>query len=748
MAEKYLKSNGNDLDATIGDLLAVGAVGDDSSLERMMSISNGGRTSKKPGKILPGGSHAFPGAPSSLAGVTTPSSGGPPGTLGINKDLYHQQMMLNSLSSLQQPQGQGQGQGAAGAGSQAPMTQQLQLLQMQQYMQMPSATVHGYQQMLSQQLLQLKAAKQQVTQQLRQLQMSGLAVQGGGGSGAGQQQQQQQQQQMLQARHNLINQFISHINQQLVLQKYPSQQKDKPGMMDGAKPVTTPGVMGSQQFGRNTPPSRNKDSARMPGPARSLSLPGGANEHSLALGMQGMSMNGHVTPSSISQSSARSVSRLQQIISGSSSSDSPHTADDGKAKFRFPPVSSASTPSEVFDSTSSPLAGNGSNTTTTTPASTPFSPARSFSEIQEFRPGVPWQPRAQPTEPAQLYAKNMPPQQPHPDMRTVQSDPSFSQHGGHNFPPGSGMRPHRRPPTLGYNNPPGGNSAPGGFRARGTAGDQQQRGWSFSSMPRGSTSSPMTNSPFGATATPDKVFSPHAVPFGARSKQQNHQMPPPRSASSLPFNGNAGGRDSGPPLTRPNALFPGPHTFSQAPGHAHSSVSSASSDTGTWGSSSARLPSSSSSNGSSSSHPPTSLTSSMWDSSTASSTGGNQPWSLGLAAGKSDDNPHPSPASSMADPAVPRPHFTSPQHTSSSEGLTPGLGGAWDKGGLRSPDYKSMVLSPEPTFAEWQAGKKAHLSVFKLPSNPPSQWLCIRNVNTQVHTYTYSTQPRNIIAAL
>lgn len=689
MIEKYLKANSNDLDATIGDLLAIGVAADDGSLERMMSTSNSNRTSQtQPGKPLLSG--VFNSASNSFSGITTPPSVGPLGTPGANNDLYHQQLMPNSLSTLMQSQPP-----LPSGGNQA---QQMQLLQMQQrYMQMPSATVLGYQQMLSQQLSQLKRAKQQVTQQLRQV--NAMTVQGSGSSAA---------QQQLQTRLNLINQFISHINQQLMLQKYPSHQKDKSGMADGGKSVT-PGAVGAQPLGRNTPPSRNKDMKLSgPIPSRSLSLPGGAHEHNLALGMQGLSMNGHVTPSSISQSSARSVSRLQQIISGSST-DNPHSSEE-KNKFQFPPVQSASTPAEMFSSTSSPLASSGSSTTTTTPASTPFSPARSFTDIQEFRPGVPWQPRALPTEPAQLYAEPVPPQ--HPELRTAQSEPSFSHQLGHNFRPG--MRPQRRPPSLGYN-PRGGNMAPGSFRARGTPSEQQQ-GWPSSSMARGSTSSPMTNSPFGGAATPDNSFSSNTAAFGARPRQQ---MPP---TSNFAFNG-AG--EFGPPLTRPNALFPNPRTFSQAPGRPPSS-SSTSSDTGRWGSS-CEFPNSNGST-SSSCHPPSSLTSSVWDS---SATGSNQSWSLGLDTVNSDGHSHTTPTSA-AEP--PHPRFTSPPNTSSSDGLAPGLRGAWDKGGLQSPDHKSTVLSPEPTFAEWQAGKKAHLSVFKLPSNPPSPWLCIHNVNSQVCT--------------
>lgn len=668
MAEKYLKSNGNDVDATIGDLLAVGVIADDGSLEH--TCMNGSRTSKQQaGKPFPGGNHLFGGSGGSNSFSTTPSNIGPPGTPGANlghKDLYPQQQQLipNSLSTLAQPL-------PSGVGSQ---TQQMQALQMQQHMQMPSATVLGYQQMLSQQLSQLKIAKQQVTQQLRQV--SGIPGQGSA-------------QQQIQTRLNLINQFISHINQQLMLQKYSSQQKDKPGMLDGGSSVT-PGAVGSQPIGRNNPTSRNKDMKLSgPIPSRSMSLPGGAHEHNLALGMQGLNINGHVTPSSISQSSARSVSRLQQIISGSSS-DTPQHIPEDKTKFRFPPVQSASTPAEMYSSTSSPLASSGSSTTTTTPASTPFSPARSFTDIQEFRPGVPWQPRTLPTEPAQLYAKPVPPQ--HPELRTAQSEPSFAYY---NLPLGSsGMRPYRRPPSLGYNSSVG-NMAPGSFRGR-----DQHQGWPSSSIGRGSTSSPMTNSPFG---TPDRAFPPNTATFGGRARQQNQ----------MKFDGT---EELGPPLTRPNALFPNQNT-SQAPGRPSSLSSSTSSDTGRWGSSQSFSNSRSSS--SSSVHPPSSLTSSVWESSSA---GGNPSWNLDSL--ETDGQSYTTPASGTV------PSFTSPPNTSSDE-VTSRLGGTWDKRGF----HPSTVLSPEPSFEEWQAGKKAHLSVFKLPSNPPAPWLCIQNVSSQVGNY-------------
>lgn len=47
-----------------------------------------------------------------------------------------------------------------------------------------------------------------------------------------------------------------------------------------------------------------------------------------------------------------------------------------------------------------------------------------------------------------------------------------------------------------------------------------------------------------------------------------------------------------------------------------------------------------------------------------------------------------------------------------------------------NPNSPVSVTSPDPTFAEWQAGKKAH--IFKLPSNSPSSWLVLRNLPPQV----------------
>ena len=722
-----------------------------------MSGPNSARTNKKLGKALPGGL-PFGALSGNFGGPVTPPPSASTPTPGSNlnpKDLYYQQVILNSISALQQPPQQQQQQPPQQQ-QQPPQQQetssqmhaqlaQLQLqCQLQQCLSLPSSAPLGYQQMLTQQMLaqqlvQLKMSKQHVTQQLLQLQQVKTPQGEGGGTGSP-----QQQQQVLQTRLNLINQFIGHINQQLLLQKYSGQSKEKVGgggMADSCKHSPSAGLS-SPQIGQHTPPSRNKDCSKLPGPftARSVSLPGGSNEHSLSLGMQGLSVNGHpLPPSSISQSSARSVSRLQQIISGSSSTENLQglTTSDDKAqpRFRNPPGKLLAASSESFGASGSSPASMISSTTST-PASTPFAPARSFNEIQEFRPGVPWQPRAMPTEPAQVYAS---PSLPHPtsvpDMRALVSEPYPHFPGpGQPFPLGGpGGRPPRRPPShnTSYFNA-GSGLPPGGHKSRGVPNEKQQ-GWHSKSVPgpkgylpaRSSISSPMTGSQFGGGSTPD-AFSPNHSPFGPRPKQ--HPLPQYRP-------------DTGLGLARPQALFSGPHPFPTPPLGPPTSVSP---DVGgQWGL-----------GGGFPGHTSTSITSSVWNSSSG------KPWNRRTTARPDERVSVVYPSTSPA-PADSTPQFTSPPGQPSvstanraSNRLAVSLSSAWEKQGLHNVAHPVLspkstfaewqvgkkahpVLSPEPTFAEWQAGKKAHLSVFKLPSNPPSEWLLIKNVSSQVRNDNY-----------
>ena len=61
--------------------------------------------------------------------------------------------------------------------------------------------------------------------------------------------------------------------------------------------------------------------------------------------------------------------------------------------------------------------------------------------------------------------------------------------------------------------------------------------------------------------------------------------------------------------------------------------------------------------------------------------------------------------------------------------------GLWNHEGLA----RGKIHSPELSFTDWQAGKKAHLTVFKLPTNPPSAWLLVKGLPVGVSTYCVHT---------
>lgn len=94
-----------------------------------------------------------------------------------------------------------------------------------------------------------------------------------------------------------------------------------------------------------------------------------------------------------------------------------------------------------------------------------------------------------------------------------------------------------------------------------------------------------------------------------------------------------------------------------------------------------------------------------------------------------------------SDPSAQYMKMRSEQSGTGSEGMSPFAttpsfssgSSTWGQDMRRSSETQKEALSPEPTFAEWQAGKKARLSVFKMPqSMATSPWLVIRNINSQV----------------
>ena len=882
MSEKYLKANGNDIDAAIGDLLAVAALGEEElSNGTGFPLQNGknkkyakpptgsplmggprgvGRSGALQGALggTPTGSLTSSASTMSPAGTSTPTSSSVGGlTPGFNpKDVYQQlaslqtQMFAGSIPGLpglqapplgQQQQGQ-QPQQQQQAQALQNQLLQMQLLQMQQRYLLGSMfpavpNLHSYQQLLTQQLGQMQVAKQQLTQQLHQLKSSS----GIGGLG----QSAAQQQQVITVRLNYINHAISQINQQLVLLSQLSNQQKEAGGKDGKSvaPGGGGGGMGSPQIGRNTPPMRNKvvgDIKLAPGaPSRSNSLPCVSSadlaKNLSSYGMQGLSLAASGAPSAgATQSSARSVSRLQQIISGSASSDNLVAMATGRGDERQQQITSAVTSvtnrdnspisaPAVFGSSSnqphSTLSGPGTPSGLTGSVTTAFPASKPVTDIQEFKPGVPWQPRSQPTEPAQLYSKPTPPSS-GMDFKSsaggsgggyfasspMKPSPAYpfapsprTKPGGTTQQTAIGSKLSRQhsagSPFYGTYPPPiGSQSAKYGSQAR-----DNRQSWSGPMMDSGRGGPPygqnQMRSNYANRGNPrgNRHAGPIPGPFSSAGMGLNQ---PPHPASPQPYGAppnNPGGRKQQLQQSQPQHLQPQQQRAQMGGGQLHNRFPPAANSypyhhqqqkTGSGMSqpppplppppqshshfSPALGPTANSGGQQQHHHHPHQVVanrSKTWGSEMPHGGGGSggKPWDMeeprhqqqnwGFQPPESDHR-HPwhrgmNPSQDPADTDMHGRPFASPPsqpNTLSSpdgyplmmpstplESLSSATGrSAWSQDGLQSSRRESIMLSPEPTFAEWQAGKKAHLSVFKLPSNPPSSWLLLRNITSQV----------------
>ena len=460
----------------------------------------------------------------------------------------------------------------------------------------------------------------------------------------------------------------------------------------------------------------------------------------LPYNMQGLTINGAPPPSSnISQTSARSVSRLQQIISGSSASD--NLAAPANKTERQITVTSPIGPPETLNlgpvptpvlsqvhplSSGMPGAGNATPTSTAL-----FPPQKSVDEIQEFRPGVLWQPRTQPTEPAQVYAKQAPSPVPPMDWRmsTNTAGPFFTQ---------SPMKPNTPPYQFPQPAPVTGKGGTkhlsrqhsgGGMPYYGTYPPpiSSQTGVKYNSLTRNNRQSwnpPMPDArrppPFqnqsrapSYPARRGSQGSSSRIPGGPISGTFGRNQPPLPTTQSFGFSNTSKNRM--PPLQTPtstNYLYKsgfvgGPASTPPPAVFTPTSTSSNHAGNKKWGPIVGDLPGSSTW-GSERSNP-------KWD----------QDWN------------HPTQGSGEGAPSYISPPPSSAGSyrslsSSSVDSFNAGRSAMWSQEGLMPSHIERTILSPEPTFAEWQAGKKARLSVFKLPSNPPSVWLVIRNVTSQV----------------
>ena len=552
------------------------------------------------------------------------------------------------------------------------------------------------QQVLTQRLGQLQMQKQQLIQQHNQLNRSGMNT----------------TLQQNQAKLATINQMITQINQQLmILSQLSSQQKEV-----GRNVETCSTSVSSPKMIHNSPLpmrlksdpkgngsfSRSQSASAMVGPG----IGGIESSKSLAYGLQGLSLNSPAQ-SNVSQSSARSMSRLQQIISGSSD----NLANlSGKEESAFPsslpmiPRSqNGSFPASVSYQQTSPFSppqgrsltlGSDSHSFVNGGTCTSFTSKKSVSDIQEFRPGVPWQPKSQATEPAQVYCKQS-------------SVPTDGYHDGNAFSHQSGPQ-------------------------------QSSFGSNIQLMRSQSTSGSYYNS----AAVQTKYYGqgsgyekPLNLRMGRKTSVHGHYQPKPPTPSPEVINVGLGWKPKGRTIVPPSSLYPS-QDFHYKPGYgtrkhqrmAGQSQYNTTTDQKSWDSSFSAESSSSSSS---------MISSAVWgpdsDSVNLSKDSHQQGWSQGHAQSshnwmdtRLNQLQHNSSSSFTSLPLQ--------SHTSPAECYTPTSVDSLASGrGTWSRDEANHgVVSSEPSFAEWQAGKRAQLSVGKFPSNPPSQWLIVRNLNSQV----------------
>lgn len=367
-AEKLLGSTNNSLEMAI--LMVTG--GEDAGFD--MAASSGAMPpSYSPRKPPHGGV--------GKGGVVTPTYGG-----GLGQDLIGPMNTMQAGQILPPQQQKSQSQ--------------LKLLQMQQqYLLGPGGApnqplnLQNYLQAVNQRYIKLQKNKQVLTQHLK--------ISGGDGAVAHQ----------IKLKLQRVQHLISEIEQQRLVMGHlpPTQQEGSGGSLKSQDPLVSPMMaMGM--------PSRGSKGFSGKQGGRSHSASGILEEEGkgLSYNIQGLSLG-----ATVSQSSARSVSRFHQIFSGSSSDNNLMGLGAAGGEGQDMVLSGGSQGSSPF----SPPQGGGVGSAFTarsnmsesvsgasTPSgSTSFLPSsgKQFTEIQEFRPGVPWQPRSQATEPAQLYSKQI-----------------------------------------------------------------------------------------------------------------------------------------------------------------------------------------------------------------------------------------------------------------------------------------------------------------------------------------------------
>ena len=329
--------NNDNLEATVGDLLALSALKDEDHHDTtsfnylpLTTSSSSLCVQKQP---------SFP-STSPSGHVTPPLSLPITSSVNIKENTY-----LSTPSSTGTPNGTG------------PQVYQGQQWQQQQHRVSPNSPATGLnlpnlQHELTLQLNQCQLLKQRLTMQMKS--NSTLPSP-----------QFQKQQQFLTANLNQVNNKIIAINKQMMAVNQLMQQQKQPMVMD-------------EKDGKET---------------RSDNYTNGIGDmQSINYSVQSMSLSS----SAISQTSARTLSRLQQIINQQQQTDliSPSVEHSEKLEPELP-TGNQSNNDELFvisTATNTGLQQDVSMPSSSVVSSTRFSTGRSVDDIPEFKPGVPWNP--------------------------------------------------------------------------------------------------------------------------------------------------------------------------------------------------------------------------------------------------------------------------------------------------------------------------------------------------------------------
>lgn len=352
------------MDAAIGDLLAITATKEDNHTDPFSpsTTSNSLPLTNMLDSAVSGATSGSTSPPS-----TSSSPSGPVSGMGGAKDFPYQQILTGTHNQLSLGTNHLLQQQQQRASGHSPINGDVP----------PGLSLPTLHQNLSQQLSQCQQTEQAILLQLKSLSPSIPAAPVGGAQPNQQLAPPLPQEQSLRQNLGQVTANIKAIKQQLALvtklhtQHLSAQVSERQELPPSSTPTDTLEDVPSSSGGES---SSRSSLAATPGDVK--------------YGMQNLSLS---DVPSISQSSARSISRLKRIISGNGQDGSNTVDRDGLELSEINSPSSSHSDPYVGEGGSSSIITTPSSVTTPSGTSSMFGSTRSVDEIPEFKPGVLWQ---------------------------------------------------------------------------------------------------------------------------------------------------------------------------------------------------------------------------------------------------------------------------------------------------------------------------------------------------------------------